>query len=122
MAKFRFKLEAVLRQRTIQEDIAQRDMAKVLRRRMILLDQLRSMNTTLTTSRRDLTDGLVGKVDMDRVARFARFSGQVNVRASALVQSLAGVEKQVESVRLKLVETTRARQAIEMLQIGRAHV
>lgn len=116
MAAFKFRLEVVLKQRIALEDAAQRDLAKVLRQRMILHNQLRSMNETMTTARGDLTDGLVGQVDMDRVARFARYSGQVNVRAQALVQSLAGVERHVDIARSKLIEATRQRQAIEKLR------
>lgn len=116
MAAFKFKLESVLKQRAALEDAAQRDLAKVMRQRMILHNQLRSMNQTLTNSRGELTDGLQGRVDMDSVARFARYSGQVNIRAQTLVRSLAGVEKQVESARKKLIEATRQRQAIEKLR------
>lgn len=116
MAAFKFKLESVLKQRAALEDAAQRDLAKVMRQRMIFHNQLRSMNQTLTASRGELTDGLQGRVDMDSVARFARYSGQVNIRAQTLVRSLAGVEKQVESARKKLIEATRQRQAIEKLR------
>ena len=116
MAEFLFKLEAVLQQRHTIEDQRQRDLAKVLRQRMILLDQLRSMQTTIIQSKTDLRTGLTGTVDMTRVAQFARFSGQATARAQAIVAKLATVERQAEQARLQLVEATQARKAIERLR------
>lgn len=116
MAEFQFKLEAVLQQRRTIEDQRQRDLAKVLRQRMILLDQLRSMQSTITQSKTDLRTGLIGEVDMNRVSQFARFSGQATARAHAIVAKLATIERQAEHARLHLVEATQARKAIERLR------
>ncbi|MEX2213101.1 MAG: flagellar export protein FliJ [Phycisphaeraceae bacterium] len=116
MAKFVFNLEPVLQQRRLAEDQCQRDLAKVTRERMILLDQLRQMQTTIVTSKRDLRDGLIGQVDMDRVGNFARFSGQTTARAHQLVTRIAALEKQVESSRARLIDAAKARKAIERLR------
>ncbi len=116
MAEFLFKLESVLQQRRTVEDQRQRDLAKVLRQRMILLDQLRAMQTTITQSKGDLKQGLVGKVDMGSVAQFARFSGQATARAHQIVAKLAVIERQAESARVQLVEAMRDRKAIERLR------
>ena len=83
---------------------------------MILLDQLRLMQTTITSSKRDLRDGLIGKVDMTRVGQFARFSGQSTVRAQQLVQRLAALEKRVQAAQQRLIEAAKARKAIERLR------
>ena len=61
MAQFVFKLEPVLQQRRLAEDQCQRDLAKVTRERMILLDQPRLMQTTIASSTRKLRDGPIGK-------------------------------------------------------------
>jgi len=116
MAEFQFKLDTVLQQRRMIEDQRQRELAKSLRQRMILLDQLRLMQTSITDSKRDLRDGLVGNVDMDRVAHFARYSGQTTARAQAIVSKLATIERQTEMHRQQLVEATQARKAIERLR------
>ena len=116
MAKFKFKFEAVLRHRIAVEDGCQRDLAKELRQRMILQDQVRQMQQTIVDSKRQLGDALVGAVQMPRIAVFARYRGQVAQRANALVARLAIVEKQIDGARLRLVEATRGRKAIEILR------
>lgn len=116
MAQFQFKLETVLEQRRAIEDKCQRELAKVLRQRMILLDQLRLMQSNIVQSKADLRDGLVGDVDMVRVAQFARYSGQTTVRAQAIVTRLATIERQAEMARQQLLESTQARKAIERLR------
>ena len=116
MPAFRFRFEIVLRHRTLIEDECQRDMAKVLRHRMILQDQLRLMQETIVDSKRQLGDGLIGRVDLDRVAQFARYSSQVAQRARDIVQKLVTAEKQIEIARQKLLKATRDRKALELLR------
>ena len=116
MRQFKFNLEPVLRQRQAEEDACQRDLAKTLRQRMIIEGQLRSMQQTITASKNELTDGLVGAVDLDRVSHFARYSGQVRQRAMAFVTRLAAVEKQINAARRKLLDATHARRALELLR------
>jgi flagellar export protein FliJ len=83
---------------------------------MILHDQLRHMQQTIGQSKRDLTAGLVGQVDMDKVAQFARYSGQTTQRAQQIVVRLASLEKQIDASRARLMEAVRARKALEMLR------
>lgn len=116
MARFKFKFDAVLRHRVAIEDGCQRDLAKELRQRMILEDQVRRMQQTIVESKRQLGDALVGEVQMQRIAGFARYSGQVAQRANSLVARLAVVEKQIDQARGRLVEATRGRKAIEILR------
>ncbi len=116
MAEFQFKLDTVFKHRQMIEDQRQRELAKVLRQRMILLDQLRQMQASITDSKRDLRDGLVGAVDMDRVAHFARYSGQTTARAHAIVAKLATIERQAEVHRAQLLQATQDRKAIERLR------
>ncbi len=116
MASFHFKLEPVLRQRQAEEDRCQRDLAKVLRQRMILRTQLRQMQETISSSKRDMAGGLIGRVDLAQVASFARYSGQVAQRAQQIVLRMAGLEKQVEQARGRLLQAARARQALELLR------
>jgi len=116
MANFSFKLDPVLSQRRAEEDRCQQDLAKSLRQRMILRDQLRLMQQTITQSKGRLSDGLVGRVDVDRVLQFARYSGQTTQRAHAFVARLSGIEKQIQAARQKLMGAVRARKALEMLR------
>lgn len=116
MAKFQFKLDPLLLQRRVEEDRCQRELAQSLRQRMILRDQLGTMQHTITQSKGRLSDGLVGALDVDRVLQFARYSGQVTQRAQGMVVKLAGLEKQIDTARQKLLEATRARKALELLR------
>ena len=116
MAVFRFKLEPLLRHRRSIEERFQREMAQLLRERMILQTHLRRMQQTISDSRRDLSDGLVGAVDLDRVGQFARYSGEVRQQAQSMVVRLAALEKAVAQARQKLARATRARKALELLR------
>ncbi|HAI12112.1 MAG TPA: flagellar export protein FliJ [Phycisphaerales bacterium] len=116
MAKFAFKLDPVLRQRQMIEDQKQRELAQLMRKRMIFHNQLRSIQTELTDSKGQLADGLIGEVDMTRVAQFARFSGQSQVRAQTIVRELAGLESRIVEAQKQLVEAMRQRKALDLLR------
>lgn len=116
MAHFVFKLESLLNHRRHLEDDCQRELAKHLRQRMILQNELRLIQQNIVESKHALGRGLAGRVDMDQVSQFARFSGQVQSRAMAMVRRLAGVEKSIETSRQRLLEATRARKALELLR------
>lgn len=116
MATFKFKLEPVLKQRRILEDQGQRELAKLLRQRMILHDQLRSMQRTITESKRALTGTLLGTVNLEQAGRFARYSDQVTQRARSIVLELAQLEKSIEASRQQFLAVSRDRKAIELLR------
>lgn len=116
MATFRFKLEAVLRHREMVEEECQRELAKAMRHRMILLDQLRQMQQTISESRRSMGDGLVGHVDMSQVADFARFSIQSRQRAEDIVRRLSVAEQEINASRARLNKATRERKALDLLK------
>lgn len=113
---FIFKLETLLRHRRMIEDERQRELARSMRHRMILLDQLRQMQTTIQSSRHDLAGSLVGKVDLEQVGRFAHYSLQVRQRAQGIVGQMALIERQINTARERLIEATRARKALELLR------
>lgn len=116
MAKFEFKLQAVLRQRQAIEDQRQRELAMAMRQRMILMNQLTSEQQTITDSKHQLGQALVGKVDLERVSGFARFSGQTTQRAQQIVNKLAQLEPLVEQTRTALMTAVRERKALDLLK------
>ena len=116
MAKFQFRFEPVLRQRQAAEDHCQRELALLLRQRMILQSQLTSMQRTIGDSKRNLADGLVATVDLHRVSQFARYSGQETQRARQIVVRMSGLEKQIEQAREQLLDATGARRTMELLR------
>ena len=116
MARFIFKLESVLKHRRLTEDQCQRELAKHMRHRMILEQQVRGMQETLVQSKHDLGDTLVGRVDLARVAQFTRYSAQVTARAQGIVLKLAAMEKAIHQARTQLAEAIKARRALELLR------
>ena len=116
MTRFTFKFESLLKHREAKEDGAQRELAKSLRQRMILQQQVQHMQRAISGSKQQLSDGLVGPVDVNSVTQFARYSGQVGVRAQQIIIKLAQVEKDIQGKRAALVEAMKARKAVALLR------
>ncbi len=116
MPSFHFTLEPVLRYRSLIEEECQRDLAMAIQERVRLQEQLQQMQQTIVDSKRQLGDALVGVVNLDRIGHFARYSSQARARAQGIVMHLAGVEKQIEARREKLLRASKARKALELLR------
>lgn len=115
MAPFRFELDTLLTKVRRHEDEAQRDLAKRLRERMILQAQIQEDQGAISQAKRNLSDVLVGTVDLSRVRQFAQFSGEITQRAQSIVVRLAGLERQITKHRELLAVAVRHRKAIELL-------
>jgi len=116
MAKFVFKLATVLKQRQTVEDQLQRELAKLMRHRMIFHNQIRSIQTELSDSKGQLTAGLIGKVDLVSISQFARFSGQSQLRAQTIVRQLARLENHIVQAQKQLAQAMRQRKALDLLR------
>ena len=116
MRRFNFPLETLLQSNQAAEDAAQRDLAKVLRHRMILESQIRRQQTTISTSKHQLASGLRGRIDLDMVRQFAHYSGQATQRAHQMVISLASVQEQIQKAQARLAVARRRRRAIELVR------
>lgn len=116
MARFKFRYQTLFDHRQAIEEQRQRELAQQLRGRMILENQLRQMQDTIRESKRQLGHGLVGKVDLEAISRFAGFSGHTSLRAQQLVIKIAEFEKRVDAARAALQEAMRQRKALELLR------
>ncbi len=116
MASFRFKLEAVLKQREIIEEQKQRELAMAMRQRMMFMDQLKREQEIISQSKRQLSESLVGRVNLEAVSGFARFSGQTTIRAQQIVAKLAAMEPVIEKARQALMAAVRDRKALDLLK------
>ncbi|MEM1109906.1 MAG: flagellar export protein FliJ [Planctomycetota bacterium] len=116
MPNFTFRYETLLQHRRNLEDQAQRQLAERVRTQMILTDQLRGMQNQITTSKRDLGDALVGKIDLARVGEFTRFTADSTLRGRELVKRLAELETQVDDARRALLDATQQRKALDLLR------
>jgi len=115
MAVFKFKYQTLLDHRRTVEDQRQRELAMQMRHRMILQTQIRSMQQSISESKRQLGGALVGQVDLTSISQFARFNGQTTRRANAIVRELAVAEQRIEGARQKLLVASRDRKAMEIL-------
>lgn len=116
MAGFVFRYETLLQHRRRIEDERQRDLAKLMRGRMLFLDRLRGMQDTIRQSKHDMGASLTGKVDLSQVSQFARYSQTCAQQGREIVVKLAGLEKQIDAAREQLMEAVRQRKALELLR------
>ena len=116
MAMFEFQYEPVLHHRKVLEELKQRDLAKLLREKLIIESQLRSMQETITTDKRQMAGALTGTVEVRRIRQHAAHAGQVAVLARQMAARLMILTKQIELTRAKLLEAAKARKAIELLR------
>jgi len=116
MAKFIFRFKTVLQHRCNIEQQRQRELAQVLHAQMILMDQLRTMQETIRQSKQQLGAGLLGKVDLESISRFTRYSAYVTERGRQIVVKLAELDKRIQQVRARLLEATKQRKAMELLR------
>lgn len=119
MAKFVFRLEAVLTQRLAEEQRRQLAFASIDRERLRLEEEIRTHQGTISFERREMTRQLCveqGGVDL----RAARWQAHAALHATALAQQavlkLAGVHRRLEAARRELLEATTARKAVEKLR------
>ena len=116
MAAFQFKLDPVLRHRRIVEDERQRELARLLRERMILETQLRSTQESIGEDKRHMSGALSGRVDVERVRAHAAYAGQAAMQARQIAVKLVALHRQAEQARAALLDAARGRKAVERLR------
>jgi flagellar protein FliJ len=113
--RFRFNLEAVLEQRTIEEQRRQRAVADLELQRLRTEDSIRSHQRTITHERsRQRTLLLAGDVGGAR----SQAAAAVRIAATAqkAILELSAIHARLESARAELLEATRRRKAVELLR------
>ncbi|MHC4427986.1 MAG: flagellar export protein FliJ [Planctomycetota bacterium] len=116
MAKFRFKLEPLLKARKRAEERHQLTVAGMERERLALEEKLRRQQDAIGQSKKTWRGSLVGRIDIASL-RLQAASALGSVRqAQQLVLQLAGVHQRLEAARCELIEATKARRAIERLK------
>jgi len=87
-----------------------------MRERLILQTQLRELQRSISSDKRTMSDGLVGRVDVTRIRQHGTHAMQVERRAQQLAVRLLAVERQIEQARQRLADAMRQRRAIELLR------
>ena len=117
MARFDFKLEALLTHREHVEKDAQRRMAKIQQEIQALVRQIQETRTRIVAEDRTLgTKELTGVLDMQYIAHEKRFVGNLHIKVMLSMQKLAGMEQSLNSARAELLAAARARKVIEKLK------
>jgi flagellar FliJ protein len=117
MAKFIFKLETVLRQRTSVEQQRQRELSIVQGRLTILENQLRAIDAAVRGSEEDLRrNRLTGKLDLNFIAAHRRYAFSMQRKALEAAGQIAAASKLVDEARKKLLEAAKQRKIMEKLR------
>jgi flagellar export protein FliJ len=117
MAKFVFKLEAVLKQRKWQEQECQRELAVKHRALAELEGTLKRLNEQVQSSNEDVRrNRLVGALDMSFLAAHRRFLAAMQRQAIEVIQRMALALNQVVEAQGLLAEASKRRKVIEKLR------
>ncbi len=118
MARFRFKLQPVLEQRSREERDKQLVVAQLDRERLALESRIRQCQLMIEDERGTLSEALApgSRVDLRAVKMQAGATLMHNFEAQRTVLELAGVFKRLEHARGELMEAAARRKAVELLK------
>lgn len=117
MARFRFQLEPVLRQRRMEEEARQRDVAKLERERLALEGSIRDRQRAIEFERSAWRESAgAGVVQVAALRQQAAAASGERGRAQRSAIELAGVLQRLKVARGALIEATARRRAIELLR------
>jgi flagellar export protein FliJ len=116
MAKFIFKLEALLKQRKREEQECQRLLAEQAAVVTTAEEAVRRINESVQSGHEDVRQHLMGKLDMGFLTAHRRFMGAMQRKMTDLTQQLAMAKRRLQEARLRLAEAARRHKAIEILR------
>lgn len=116
MARFRFELEPVLRQRVREEEQHQRTVAELERERLRLEGVIRGCRERMDAERDAWRASAAGRVEMlgMKLQASAKASEQAAAQRAAI--ELAGVLKRLGDARAALLQATARRRGVELLK------
>jgi flagellar protein FliJ len=117
MARFEFRLEALLTHRAQIEKDKQRRLAQVQQQIQLVLRKIQDAETRIREENRSLgAQELTGKLDMQYIAHEKRFVGALTMRIALARQEVAALEVTMAAARKELLAAARARKVIEKLK------
>jgi flagellar FliJ protein len=117
MAKFVFKLDGVLRQRTHVEQQRKREQATIQSQMAALDAELRALDGSVRASEQDLRQNrLVGRIDLAFLAAHRRYAFAMQRKAMGIAQKMAGVQIQLDKAQRNLAEASKQRKILEKLR------
>ena len=117
MAKFIFRLQAVLRHRKAIEQQKQRDLAVAVARFTDLEAQLKSLESSMRETNDDVRrNRLTGPLDVSFIIAHRRFLLGMQRRALELATRMAAAQKDVDAARAALAEAAKQRMVLDTLR------
>lgn len=128
MAKFVFKLEAVLEQRLAREQQRQLEVARIERERLEAERDIRAYQEAIERERdelrlmlsaeqaRDASSSEPSLVNLDGARMQASAAVRLTARAQQAVLKLAGIHRRLDAARIDLLQAATERKAVELLR------
>jgi flagellar FliJ protein len=117
MARFVFRLQAVLRHRKAIEQEKQRDLAVAVARFEEIEGRLKALESTMRETNDDVRrNRLVGQLDVAFITAHRRFLLGMQRKAIELARELAAAQKDVDVARAALAEAAKQRMVLEKLR------
>ena len=114
---FEFRLEALLTHRKQIEREHQLKVAQIQQQIQVLMRQIQDAQARIVEENGRLSvEELVGRLDMQYIARQKRYVGNLHVQIILTMQRMAGIEKTLTTARAELLEAARSRKVIEKLR------
>jgi flagellar FliJ protein len=117
MARFRFKLEALLEHRQMVEKEKQRRVAQIQQEIQVIQRQIQDAQMRIALENRTLgTRELTGRLDMTYIATEKKYVGNLQLKIVYAFQKIVEIEKTLVVARAELLEAAKARKVIEKLR------
>lgn len=117
MARFIFRLEALLRQRRLIEEQRQTEMAAAQREVTRIETELRRINESRESVAAQMrSNHLVGRLNLSLIAAHRRFGTSLARQIAALNAERVQHQATLDAARLALVEAARERKTVEKLK------
>ncbi len=117
MAKFEFRLEALLSVRHAAEKEKQRLFAAVQQEMQALVRLIQDVQARILAENRTLgRKELTGKLDMQYIAHEKKFVANLQIKVAMEMRKLAGLEQALAAARAELLAAAQARKVIEKLR------
>jgi flagellar FliJ protein len=117
MARFKFRLEAVLRHREQIEKEKQRKLAAISQQIQILVRQIHETQARIGEENKALgARELTGRLDMQYIAVERRFVGNLHLRIALAMEKIRELEKHEAAARAELLHAARQHKIIEKLR------
>ena len=116
MARFVFKLQALLDARHRAERTAQQALAGIEAERRALEEALRRQQARIDEARHALRGELTGTLHAQDLRMTANAALQLMRQAQRMLPDIAAVHQRLDEARQQLVEARRARRAVELLR------